>query len=636
MKILRYIGLALAGIILSVSCTDDREWGTDIDESLNVPAVLDATINDMERPSTRHNVDKNTDSWTTTSFVSGDQVGLFATSGLVDSDGNIQLILNKTMTYEKASGSSNYRFRNDGLVINTGLLGRAQVGKYVYYPYSDEMPNNVVDLSLNDGTPNATTGNYYILNDYDQDHPGLYLRERGEDGILRCIDYMYISNISLSNGSLSGGFSHGFCELIVVRGDGFKEVPDEYKDHIWVVLTNGYTRLRLRPYFNNTTGIYYWYPQLYYPDSEKYNLEQELADGLTKDEAKRWQMWKGKPYIDTDENGYPFEREAWYAIMPSAHGVLHPTIDYIEIYDDAGKPQKVSNFVLYTDANGINDKNMHPGYRFALEIMMSELGAIARPHEIVEWVDEDPVGPDGQKPENDSHDITDERTAGIGSATEFEEWRGAYVQYLINEYRPKTIEEFEEYCTNNSTSPLANLRKYGDYNINNSEGVWTFYITQDIDASNIGPIDKLYDILEGVNKVSNYTISNLKHTFIGEIRENGAVKRLDFDNLYIRVSSEGGYNGTAGALTNRLNGGTIENCNVDGTIISTTSNISLGMLCGTVETDSTVSDCSAAGAIIGATSGSSDSYADGLFGKVNGTIVYGGRNSTDGLIIKPL
>lgn len=620
MKILRYTGLVLAGIVLSVSCTDVRELGGG-DDSENVPAVLDAVINDMERPSTRHNVDKTTDSWTTTSFTTGDKVGLFATSGLVDDQGNIQLIQNETMTYEKASGSSNYRFRNDALIINTGLLGRVQVGKYVYYPYSEHMPTNV-DLTVTD-TPNETTGSYYVKNDYDQEHPGLYLRE-SVDGILRCIDYMYIANISLSNGALSGGFIHGFCELIIVRGEGFDKVADDKRDHIWVVLTSGYSRLRLRPYFDNTKGTYAWYPLLYYNP----NGAEEKA-GLTQDQAKRWQTWKGAPYIDTNEDGTPWERDAWYAIMPSSHSGSYPAVDYIEIYDNAGELQKVSNFVLYINSDGIAVKNMRPGYRYAVEVMMSELGAIARPHEIVEWVEKDDNLEEGQK---DSHDITDERTAGIGSSEEFNDWVGAYYAYLNSEIRPSTTEAFENECKVNNT--LNNLRKYGDYNIDNGKGVWTFYITTDIDASKCDKIVTLKDVLEGVSQVSNYSISNLNHTFIGSMEGDGALKKLDFDNLYIRVNSDG-YSGTAGALIDRLNGGTIENCNVDGTMICTTQSISLGMLCGTVEAGSNVLDCTASGAIVGKTFGDGN-YAEGLFGKVNGTLVYGGRNSANGLIIKPL
>ena len=621
MKKMRYIELALAGIALALlSCSDDRDSDSAFGFPKGVPAVMDVTLPYTEGPLTRRNVDATTDNWTTKSFSANDRIGLLATGGLVGANGESEWLKNEYMDYYQATGSSNYRFRNDNLLINTGMMG-GHVGKYVYFPYTDEMPIPLFDKSAatttSDGhvyyyaDPNNPTK--YIDPEF-RDKKGLLLRTKGTDGIERCIDYMYISSISLTNGALGGGFYHGFCEMIILRGEGFDEVPEKFKNdpkklEIWVVLNSAFTRLTLSLFLNNNTGDYSWRPRNYFV----------ATDGKTQEEAKRWQAWKGVDYIDSND-GEPVPREAYYAIMPSAHSYSYPSVDYIEIYNNDGELCRVSNFELYVNPETeLADKQMRPGKRYALEIMMVETGAVVRPHEIEDW----------NEGVDDENNITDIRTVGIGSYDELEKWASLYDRFIddvnLNPIsRPKTEAEVKENA----------LSQYGDYDLSNK--VWKFYITDNITLPanvDVG-IKELQDILEGASQLYNYSISNLRRRLIGTISPTGALRNIDFDNLYIKPKPADIYNETAGALTNRLNGGTIENCNInDGTMIGTSA-CTIGMLCGTVENNSTVRDCTVSGAMIGTTYVDADNrYAEGLFGNTAAMFTYTNNDAED-LIIK--
>lgn len=668
MKRLRYIALAYAGMMLAaVACTNEFESGAEeFDRSEFVPAEIVVSLPDSFGPKTRRTVDGNTDSWTTKSFTTGDRIGMFATNGMVDERGNTLWIKNAYMDYDKPMGAANAKFRNDELIINMGLLTRTGVGRYVYFPYDEEMPLPNADLYDTPSYPTSrhryyrggakqrippliytgetvpyetayATASAAYMDDTDV-RPGMYLRERvvgdyvNPDKVTyRCKDYMYLSNFNLTGGNLGGGFYHGFTELIIVRGNGFDQVPAELKDDITIVLNRGVTRMRLNAQLNNNTGQFTWMPELYYwegdtgkpTDVENENKEMKI----TRESARRWKAWRGKDYIDTDkETGLAKAREAWYAILPTAHSYSHTIASEIEIYDDKGRMCSVSSFELYVDPNtGIADKAMHPSNCYALEIVMTELGAIARPHKISEWVEFDEDLEDGEK---DSHDITDERTAGIGKG-EMDKFIGTYQEYLTQ------YPTFEQRPANIDDTYSTNLSKYGNYNTDTK--VWTFFVTDDVEATGTTYIRTLYDVIEGVSQVENYKITNLSRTFIGEIREKGALKRLDFEDLYVKPNlfypPDGDANKTAGAVVNRLNGGTMENCNInDGTMIGT-ADVQIGMLCGTVEQGSTVENCTVTGALIGSTA--AEAEYRGVFGKVNGTVTMQNVNKS-GLIVRGL
>ena len=699
MKRLRYIQLALAGLsLVLLSCADDREPVVEVPHG--VPAEIEVTIAGMERPETRRNADKNSDYWTTMSFSAGDKLGLYSTGGNMV-DGISDSLRNDFMDYYQATGSSNYKFRNDELLINTAMMG-GKVAKYVYFPYTDEMPwpyipyernltankyyeanpfNKKVEIKTN-GTYTGTYAPHIADNKFKD---GMLLRrihqeytepkeiektvdgetitktiyvtkagqktEKGidipagvvvypdpsapKDGVIRCVDYMYIASMSLTNGALGGRFDHAFCEMVIIRGHGFDKLDDEkLKNDIKVVLNRGVTRLTLGLYLTNSTGVYTWMPKYWpYNTWSSYSALKDSGgnlltyDGLTEEDAKKWQAWPGEQYVDTNEAGFPVLRDAWYAIMPTAHSYSHTIADYIEIYNDEGILCKVSNFDLYTNTTtGISDKQMRPGYRFAVEVMMTEHGATARPVEISQWVEEDPIDPDApvDPDRKDSHDITDERTVGIDNEGEFADWIEAYNGYAnaYNFHRPANENELK-------TSPVfEKLREFGDYSFDDQR--WQFYITKDIDMSSNDIKDihvgELCDLLEGASTTNNYTITNLRRTFIEKISGNGELRNLDFDNLYISSKAT---TGSVGALTNNLNGGTIENCRINNGTMVGTGGVNIGMLAGTVN-GGTVKNCTLSGAVIGATAGGD--YA-GLFGEVEGvspTVT----DTTNGLIIK--
>lgn len=638
MKNRRYIFRTLTGLALSLvllSCAKEEDAAPDF--SKGVPAVMDVTVIDMEQSETRSNVDQTTDHWTTKSFSVNDRIGLMATGGMVNPEGGSSWIKNAYMEYFQSTGSSNYRFRNDDLLINTSMMS-GKVGRYVYFPYTDEMPVPKFDPNKK---PNSGDNTYYFADPHDastldQAGKGLRLRvDHDNDPSTpdRCVDYMYISNISLSNGALSGGFYHGFCELIILRGTGF-ETPPAGRDEIAVVLDYGCTRLTLSLFLDYATGQFYWRPALWprthanwtawtADDGSSTDDANKKVDGLTEEEAKRWVAWSGEKYIAKNEDGTPSPRDAWYVILPSAHSYSHTVADYIEIYNNQGDLCKVSNFDLYVDSTtGVGDKQMRPGKRFAVEVMMTELGATARPVEIADWSDDDGYDSDGNK-----NNVTDIRTVGIKDANVLAEWAGKYNDFItrINNSaftRPKDKAELDE------ISKAVDLTPYGDYNF--ADGRWQFYITDNIDLTNqaIG-VTELQDLIEGASRVTNYSISNLHNTWFGKISAKGEVSGLDFDNLYVR--SYPGEGGTAGVLTNELAGGTIAGCNITaGTLIGNSG--SVGMLAGQVS-GGTIENCSVSGAVIGTTFGSA-TYPAGLFGsEPTGSFTYR-NNSAAGLIAK--
>ena len=486
--------------------------------------------------------------------------------------------------------------------------------------------------------------------DYDKKN-GLLLREKKkkrdangnltntDEDFFRCVDYMYISSISITNGALGGGFYHGFSEMIILRGEGFngvdkdgnkldcwynKTATEDEKNDISVVLSAGYTRLTLSLFLNNDTGVYSWRPHLWFVRGD---------NGFTSaDEAKSWHAWRGADYIDSNE-GLPDPREAWYVILPTAHSYSYPIAEYIKLRDNDGTEWSVSNFELYVDpTTGIADKQMRPGKRYAVEVMMTELGATARPVEIADWIekDEDPG-------EQDSHNITDIRKVGI-TESNVDYWAGAYNAFITNhstwESRPSTEEQL-------NTTEYATLRNCGNYDLD--KRLWTFFITDDITltSDNYIQITDLQDEIEGASSAANYTISNLSYTFFNKISERGSVKNLDFNNLYVKPVTSSYTADTyyaAGALTNLLDGGKIENCNInDGTVVGATTTVpqkhTVGMLCGSVKRG-TVKGCTVTGAIIGYTFGDDD-YPAGLFGYVDPASGFvNDENKADGLIIK--
>ena len=621
MRLFRYINPVIALLPLALaSCSEERMPSAD-DTSRGVPAVMYVTINDAQKPWSRYNAYNEGDYWSTRSFSLGDRIGIFSTGGLVGPNGESQWILNEYMDYDQATGSSNYRFRNDELLINTGMMG-GNVGKYVYFPYTEDMPLPIPGQV----TWKDSSDNEYYAGDNQQtpnnmtSKPGMYLRVPGTDykgkPIERCLDYMYISSPSITNGALGGGFYHGFSEMIIVRGKGFDEVDETLADSITVVLTAGYTRMRLNAFRSNASGAFSWRPQNYYwnPDATDHNITQE--------QAKRWKAWKGEDYVDVDdETGEPFLRDAWYVILPTAHSYSYPSVAYIELYNNEGKICQVSNFDLYVSPEtGIADKQMRPGYRYAVEVLMVEVGATIRPHEIVEWNE-------GVAGEND---ITDIRTAGINGYDDFRNWTMAYNKF-ITDVKNNSIQRPDS-AEVAAASPLA---QYGDYDLDKRK--WRFYINGDIAMPNNSDagIVELQDILEGASQFSNFTISNVKGTFIDSITPGGELRNLDFNNLYVKPSSGSYVQGTAGAVTHLLKNGSISNCSVNnGTMIGSAAGTTIGMLCGTVSGTSTVTKCSVSGAVIGSTWGTGTVYAPGMFGNVatGATVTYSG-NDASGLIV---
>ena len=527
-----YNFLPLFLAILASSCLNEEPSAS---RNSNGENSLLATIDNNFLKATRASIDPQ-DDWSVVSFSNNDKIGLYAKTGNMDGDG----FINAPMMFSR-SVSGTFQFDNPDLNMD-----RSKFGAYTtmfYYPYSPDM-----------------------------EQEGMLLRSQ-KNGVDRCIDVLMMGNLNPNDLSsklqLSGNFHHLFSELIIVRGEGFENAN---KKDITVVLNGGYTRLKFidNPATNGTEVRNMWkIPNLYFDEN----------DGLTQEESRRWMAWKGddfKPYEGVEP------KEAYYVMLPNIYEyritggqntlISHPAVDYIEIYDNNDELQKISSFTL----NG-ETKQILNGKRYPLEIKMEGLVPTIYPYIISPW--------------DDTQDKTDERTIGIRSESEFEDWMLNY-----NQYTSET----------NGNNYDDKLLLYGDKHVNETTGevTWYFYILNDLDFSqyknkNIR-ISKLTDVIDGMgNQISNI---NLEDSFIGEISGNGCLSNLSIRGLSVNNSTKTNSAQGIGAVTDILSeNGSIINCSVDATL---KASCKVGLMAGEV-TGGDVDGCTFSGLLIG--SGSSAS-----------------------------
>lgn len=404
--------------------------------------------------------------------------------------------------------------------------------------------------------------------------PGLPLRKLDpNDGIEKCVDFLRTSsnNITITNGVLRPTFSHYFYTLVLQRGEGFRNAEDK---RIWVVMQNPYTDIRVKQ--TTATGTYSYSQQYNPPEGED---PMDYIEGVTKFRVNKhsvWQAWDGPDY-----NGI----ESKYVVCP------YDYIFFILIQDDYGTWQNVTDFTLYSTT-----KRGYQGYRYTLTIELDGLNVVVRPVSVTKWDDE--------------INISDNRPVGIDSYEEYLSWVATYNLYTTNQRNP----EYE-----------AELLKYGDAERNTETGEvkWTFYINHDITFPDNGMyrIIRLDDVLEGSSTYTNYTFYNLRSTLIGEIGEKGALRALDFRDLYI-IQPESETEAT-GAICATLNGGRVEYCNIyNGIMIGRQAT---GMVAG-VANGGAITGCSFSGDVIGS---ESDENYDSMFGIIQLLPTITDTNSSD-------
>lgn len=567
---------ATALTTLLFSCTYETE--DTVQAPKGVRAYAEVTLGNVAEAETR--VTKNYyDGWSISTFdKASDMVGMYAIRGRQNPD-NLddftQSITNGRMYYEGATGTNSYRFGNSEYILDPTTVGNNY--SILYYPYYEDMPDPTLSSTL----------------------PGLPIRQRDTDGIDKCIDFMYTNSsyISVSNNVMQPSFSHLFVNLILQRGEGFRNARCE---DIWIVMKNPCTDIRIKQ--SSATSRHCYYLQ--------YNPGEETADELMVDLMD--EVRKADPSVDEDEKYMVNKYALWktwagnpynaltsrYAIIPPGSGAYLNTTSstatanpYGEIYfvliqDDDGHWQRVSDFYLSSAGLRYGSK----GSRYVLTIQLEGVNVVIRPS-LVSW--------------NDEVEITDVHKVGINTPEEYGSWVAWYNRYISQN---RSADE----------EMITALKMYGD-GVEGADGRmrWTFYINSDIkfSGSEIFPqIDKLDDVLEGTSTYTDYEISNIQKPLIRTICENGILRALEFRNVYlVQSEDETEKDMPYGAVALEIAGGTVERCNVvNGVLVSPNE---VGMIAGKVTNGGTVKDCTVSGNIIGKST--AENY-DGLFGIVDG------------------
>lgn len=570
--------MALLCAFLLTACTDRDEMPA----GHRVPLTLNATIEGAasgEAAATRAAKYTTHDLWSNWGFEVGDALGFFSKTG-GGADGN-QAMVNIKLTAESVSSTETVRgakFRaENGTNIETGNLTKDNV--LFYFPYDEQITGTGLKLRVEDDS---------------------------KDGIMRCTDFLAdgaVNPESLDKGDLSGIIRHAFGELIILRGKGF-ETPGinagDYKDNkafyekITVVMRNPVTHVKINykanPWECKTALVY----------------DASSSEDCDNRDARRWQAWKGDLYGQTvGQDG----QDAWYVIVPTLRGA--PSIvEYIEIFDNDGKLQKVSVLRLDDKDDSNTDRDhqdrdgnyVWAGWRYPLKIAMKELVPTVNPYPILPW-------------EQTDNDITTQRAPGIANPTDFRDWLTQYETYLKNDRSPS----YED-----------NLKPYGDLEVTGDQRVWHFYISTDIIFEKTGnpTIGILQDILDGHSSklaghvFSNNTLTNVSRTFVDKLKGNGSLRNIDFKSPTVTVP-EG--KTPAGIIANEIEGGTVTNCNINSGGLIGNSGTVVGILAGSIK-GGTVENCTLSGLIIGTKSDAQDGY---MFGSKSGNPTLTNNNSTN-------
>lgn len=513
MKFTKHIYIFFAAILtLATGCSTDAPFTSEMSDTPQ-PLVVVADLAGKAKSRAEQGTD---DEWSYTDFANNDIMGFFSQSGNWNDGGGFN---NIALRYD--AGLKQFSDVNNGAAFSPTQMSGSKI--YMYYPYCKDI---------------ETTG--------------FEVRAKSESSgdTLRCVDLLSSYKIEVAgvlNGvkmALFGEFDHAFSELIIMRGEGFDNPPDD-KWRITAVIDDPVTHLKVS--IDTEDGDWVVNPELVYDENNTYNLSRE--------QAVRWDAWHAKNYGITvqDKEGRP----AWYIIVPtigSEEGKKRPgprtTVQYIELYDNEGNLQQVTSLRL----SGGMTKYVDAGWRYPMEISMKEMVPTVNPYTIVPW--------------GEDVNLTDQRTRGINNMAEFKDW----------------VREYNAYIIENSEERINALLKYGDLYVDEDKNnLWHFYLLADLDMSQYTPagsddgetpadptetdviVPVLKDILDGegttlVNgKHLNHVIKGLTKSFVGElITTNGKVTNINFDSPEIRRNTPT----PIGIIANAISEGTVENCDI--------------------------------------------------------------------------
>lgn len=565
-----YWSLVAFIVLLFGSCTNEQAFEeTDANVKHTIPLVVSAKIAGSSAAVTRADDSHFSrwpweDYWSYYKFDIGDTMGFFSQHGNESVNEGQGALENVPLVYDVINGVGIFTSL-DGTNISPSLLTGSTT--YVYFPYDANVQS-----------------------------PGLELRRLDSDNVLKCVDCLTTDGLDLEglekDGMMYATFYHTFSELIIIRGEGFNNLKEGVDPSIKVVMKDSYTHLKITPTDDGTS----W--------QCKITLENNPTNTKNKaDDYRVWDTWVGENYGKTTED--PEGRPASYVILPTiGSGNERATVDYIELYDNNGVKQTVSALKLSNDKKKETDpdnftKKLTPGWRYPFEISMQELVPTVNPFPIVPW--------------EENKDITDKRTCGIHSPSEFDDWINTYNTYLAGNTTEEQIEK---------------LLQYGNRVVEvDSDGketflYWHFYLMTDLDewtetSGAACVIPELCDVLDGLSSTlsnsvfQNHTLKNLKTPLIGKLTgEYASVQNITFSKPEIHLPDR---TSPVGVVVQTIeNGGTVENCNViNGSIYAPSA--AVGMVAGTVSgAGSKITGCNLSGMLIGRSS------ADNIAGENNG------------------
>lgn len=606
MKLKRYINLLLSSLCIGIlisSCASDHsiENPSGNQDGKVWPLIVYAEVGKPVAAQSKANTNgEKDDQWSYVSFAEGDRMGLFASGGNMTEKNGASPFVNQELVY------INNQFNDPE---NKALFSPVNMNSneiLMYFPYNSDILGKGTKLRIEDTEESS--------------------------GLLRCIDFLYADYLSIfgsQNGkdmALFGEFHHAFSELILVRGEGFDNPPEDTEEitysKITIALVQAVTHISIKndvPEDEEEESDVWNYKMILKNDGSMVKEVDKDGESSTVDEAYFWHPWKGENFQMTQEN--PEGKEAYYVILPTLPGKERLMVDYIELYDNEGYLQRITSIPL----SGGKSKYLDPSWRYPLELTMEELVPKINPFPIMPW--------------DENTDLTDERTRGINDMTEFASWVSDYNAYLAD---PSSEEKMEK------------LLNYGDKIIDNDDNIsWHFYVLIDLDLSSYEPkeyenengetvlpsqdyiLPKLNDVLDGksstfVNsRFINHSITGLKKTFIGEIGKNrnsvysGTLQNFDFLQPEVSSSSEN----AAGIIASEIFEGEVINCNIDRGEINN-PNGPAGMVAGTMN-GGKVADCELSGFLVGKKT-SSDSASRLIIGDdPTGSVIFENNSTTN-------
>ena len=530
----------LAVMLLFIGCRQDEIWTGDDPLRMDYLQIEGEIAGAMAVRATPDN--KLTMSYDT--FGSGDTIGFFSYhdpncakpdrwSHRKGNDDTLYL-KNTKLTYSDMGGARKFTSTE---VANVAL-GKFGV-TFAYFPFApkEKMPLNYV----------KSNGSSLVVPSGSQkgEH---YIHIFTEDGHI--VDLLTAQKMQYDN--INYQFRHRFAMVLLFLGEGFS--PD----------TEGNEKLTVHLTYH-VLGAHILRKEI---DPFPYEDFPLTVDTVPLDRASQYDFGRSSftaPRVDDYTLLVGQEPRTVYPVILPAGA----KIDYIEVKDKTGKPQRVK------PTRGEALTGLEGGWKHPLTIRMEGITPTVYPHEIIDW--------------NEQHVGEVDKLPGIHSEEQFAVWLEVY---------NRNADNMESMTTEDSTL----LAQYGVYNNEETLGPgWTFYLWNDIDCKDMKPDASgalIKALPEGVTfDGKGYVLHNLmldfEHTapssgrvgLIGEIR-GGRLRNLHLDFVTVRNMTA---DALSGCIAGCISGGEVYGCTVREAAMMCRDGVA-GVLAGEM-TGGRVSDC---------------------------------------------